>query len=126
MHTDYETTTVAPLTTPYDKIFGVVKYRYQLKTVCESLSAIGVREVEILDGSQGLQKLRAWHQRFSKFLLGERETKLLSRYLDALESDLIVFTAVVDSAGAGIAAETAIARGASRVSHFGNSVVTSY
>lgn len=126
MHTDYETTAVEPLTTPYDKIFGVVKYRYQLKSVCESLSAIGVREVEILDGGQGLQKLRAWHQRFSKFLLGERETNLLSRYLDALESDLIVFTAVVDSAEAGIAAETAISRGASRVSHFGNSVVTSY
>lgn len=126
MESDDEVTTVAPLTSPYEKIFGVVKYRYQLKAVRESLSAIGVPEVEIFDGGQGLHRLRAWHQQFSHFLLGECETALLLRYVDALESDLIVFAAVVDSAQAGIAAETAISRGASCVSHFGTCVVTNY
>lgn len=126
MQTEYETTSVAPLTTPFGKIFGVVKYRYQLKSICESLSSIGVREVDILDGGQGIQNLLAWKERFAQFRLGARENDLLSCYLDALQRNLIVFTAVVDLTQSTIAAGTAIARGASQVSHIGDSMVTSY
>jgi precorrin-6B methylase 2 len=126
MQTDYETTNTAPPTTPYGKIIGVVKYRYQLKALCESLAAIGVREVEILDGSAGLHKLLAWEETFSHYILGQRETDLLTRYIDAVKSDLIVFTAAVEVGEENAAADTAKAHGATRVSHFGNSVVTSY
>ena len=71
MHTDYQTTTIDPEITPYGKIFGVVKYRYQLKMLCESLAAIDVREVEILDGRPGLQQLQAWQENFSHYFLGQ-------------------------------------------------------
>ena len=126
MHTDYQTTIVDPETTPYGKIFGVVKYRYQLKSLCESLADIDVREIEILDGNPGLQQLQAWQEKFSHYFLGQREADLLSHYLDAVKSDLIVFTAVVQSGSESDAAELAKTRGATRLSHFGDFVVTSY
>ena len=126
MHTDYQTTTIDPEITPYGKIFGVVKYRYQLKMLCESLAAIDVREVEILDGRPGLQQLQAWQENFSHYFLGQREADLLSHYLDAVRSDFIVFTAVVQSGAENAAAELAKSRGATRLSHFGDFVVTSY
>jgi hypothetical protein len=126
MHTDYQTTTIDPEITPYGKIFGVVKYRYQLKRLCESLAAIEVREVEILDGRPGLQQLQAWQENFSHYFLGQREADLLSHYLDAVRNDFIVFTAVVPAGGENTTAELAKSRGATRLSHFGDFVVTSY
>lgn len=126
MSTDYETTTVAPPTTPYGKIFGIVKYRFQLKSLCDSLATIGVREVEVFDGSAGMQRLLAWQETFSNYLLGQRETDLLTHYLEAVRHDFIVFTAVVEPGVENAAAENAKAHGASRLTHFGNSVVTSY
>jgi hypothetical protein len=112
--------------TPNGKIFGIVKYRYQLKSVCDALAAVDVREVEIFDGSTGAARLRAWEERFSHFILGERETDLLKGYLEAVESHFIVFTAVVDWGQDVIAADRAKAAGARGMSRFGNSVVTSY
>ena len=126
MHTDYETTTAAPPTTPYGKIFGVIKYRYQLKRLCESLAEINVREIEVLDGSAGLQRLLAWEDTFSHYIPGQRQTDVLSHYLEALKSDLIVFTAVVEPGQESIAARNAKAHGATRITHFGDSVVASY
>lgn len=126
MSTEYETTTVAPPTTPYDKIFGVVKYRFQLKALCDALALIDVREVEIFDGNAGMQRLLAWEETFSNYLLGQRETDLLTHYLEAVRSDFIVFTAVVETGQENTAAENAKAHGATRLTHFGNSVVTSF
>ncbi len=51
---------------------------------------------------------------------------MLQRYLDAVDNNLIVFAAPVESEMANSAAEIAKTNGASEVTHFGNSVVTNY
>lgn len=126
MHTEYETTTAALPGTPYGKLFGVVTYREQLKPLCDSLAAVGVREIEILDGSHGIQTLLAWAESFSHYIFGQREADLLAGYLEAVRNDSIVFTAVVESGQENSAVDEAKAHGATELSHFGTFVVTSY
>jgi hypothetical protein len=126
MQTEYESTTVVPDITPYGKIFGVAENRDQLKRLCEALAELGIREVEIFDGSAGVQRLTTWHDASAQHLLGERETSHVLQYLEALKDHCIVFAAVVESGLENAAAETANAQGASQIVHFGNSVVTSY
>ncbi len=126
MHTEYETTSSALPTTPYGKIFGIVTCRDQLKTLCDSLASMGVREIEVLEGSQGLQTLQAWAESFSHYILGQREADLLAGYLQAVRNESIVFTAVVESGQENAAVTEAKAQGATDISHFGTFVVTSY
>ena len=50
MNNDTETIKQKPDRALYGKVIGVVKYRHQLKSLCESLAILGVREVEVLNG----------------------------------------------------------------------------
>jgi len=126
MQTDYESTSVVPDIDPYGRIFGVAENRDQLKQQCDSLAELGIREVEIFEGSAGVQRLTAWHVATAKHLLGERETAYVLHYLEAVKNHFIVFAAVVESGLENAAAEVAMTHGASQIVHFGNSVVTSY
>ncbi len=110
----------------YGKVIGVVKYRYQLKALCESLAILGVREVEVLNGPNGTKRLETWKETVSQYFFGDMEGEMLQRYLAAVANDLIVFAAVVVPELADKTAEIAKMQGASEVVYFGNSAVTNY
>jgi hypothetical protein len=110
----------------YGKLIGVVRYRSQLKPLCESLSTLGISDVTILDGPSGTQKLEAWKETVSQYFFGDMEGEMLGRYLDAVRNELIVFAAETEPEHADEAAEIATTHGASEVAHFGNSVITNY
>ncbi len=126
MNNDTETIKQKPDRALYGKVVGVVKYRYQLKALCESLSILGVREVEVLNGPSGTKRLETWKETVSQYFFGDMEGEMLQRYLDAVANDLIVFAAVVVPDLAEKTARIANMAGASEVVHFGNSAVTSY
>lgn len=110
----------------YGRILGIVKNRHQLNSLCESLAGLGVRDLEVLDGPIGVQRLVNWHETASQFFFGDMEAVMLQRYVDAAGDGLLVFTAVVAPELANPAAEMARSQGATEVVHFGNSVITSY
>ena len=120
------TTDLAPESELYGKIMGVIQSREQVETLCESLQAIGIREIEILDGPTGVTQVAKWKGSVSQYFMGDMEDKILRSYLNAVTNNLIVFTAVVESDNATDAAETAKTNGATEVTHFGQSVVTNY
>ncbi len=126
MTTVDESALVEPGKTPYGKVIGVVANRNQLQAVSDSLSKLGVNEVEVLDGAVGVKLLHGEHDAVSQCFLGDMEAEMVQRYLDAVKSGLIVFAAVVESETADQAAATAKAQGASEVVHFGNWVITNY
>jgi hypothetical protein len=111
---------------PYGKIFGVLKYRHELKGLCLSLGAVGVLEIDVFDGTAGMLRLRTWEEQFSHYFLADRETGLLTDYREAVSNNQIVFTAVVDYDQETGAAAAAKACGATQVSSFGDSVLTIY
>jgi len=117
-----------PQTEPelYGRVVGVLKHRTQLQSLSESLAALGVTEVDVFDGSTGIQRLGEWHEKALQYFFGDMEAVLLQRYLDAAKEDQIVFAAVVDPEFANEAASLAKIQGATQVAHFGNSVITSY
>ena len=126
MHSDTETIKQKPDRALYGKVIGVVKYRYQLKSLCESLAILGVREVEVLNGPSGTKRLETWKETVSQYFFGDMEGEMLQRFLDAVANDLIVFAAVVVPELVEKTARIANMQGASEVVHFGNSAVTSY
>ncbi|HQX48674.1 MAG TPA: hypothetical protein PLY87_09120 [Planctomycetaceae bacterium] len=110
----------------YGRVVGVMKHRTQLKSMCESLTALGVNEVDIFDGPTGIQRLGELHKNALQYFFGDMEAVLLQSYLDAAGDDQIVFAAVVDPEFANQAASLAKSQGATQVAHFGNSVITNY
>ena len=126
MDNDTETIKQEPDRTLYGKVIGIVKYRNQLKSLCESLAILGVREVEVLNGDSGTERLETWKDTVSKYFFGDMEGEMLQRYLDAVANDFFVFAAVVVPELAEKTAEIAKNHGASEIVHFGNSVVTNY
>ena len=120
------TTDLAPESELYGKIIGVIQSRKQVETLCESLDAIGIREVEILDGPTGVTQVAKWKGSVSQYFMGDIEDKMLRSYLNAVTNNLIVFAAVVESDNANDVAETAKTKGATEVTHFGHSVITNY
>jgi hypothetical protein len=126
LQTDGGSETDHPPASPNGKLFGVLKYRHELKELCSSLAAVGVAEIDVFDGNPGISRLRTWEERFSNYFLADRETGLLTDYREAVSNNFIVFTAVVDSSQEIAAAVTAKACGATQVACFGDSVVTSY
>ena len=126
MNNHTETIEQKPVHTLYGKVIGVVKYRYQLKSLCDSLAILGVREVEVLNGDSGTKRLETWKETVSQYFFGDMEGEMLQQYLDAVANDLIVFAAVVVPELADKTAEIAKMNGASQVVHFGNSAVTNY
>jgi hypothetical protein len=126
METDGGNDSETPPSTPNGKIFGVLKDHHELEELTSSLAAVGVHEIEIFEGNPGISRLRTWEEQFSNYFLADRETGLLTEYREAVASNFIVFTAVVDSSQEIEAAATAKACGATQVACFGDSVVTSY
>ena len=110
----------------HGRVLGVMKHRTQLTSLCESLAALGVNEVDVFDGPAGIQRLTEWHDKALKYFFGDMEAVLLQSYLDAAAEDLFVFTAVVASESADQAASLAKAQGATQVAHFGTAVITNY
>ena len=90
----------------YGKLIGVIQNRYQLKAICDALTTLEVREVDVLEGLPGIAQLEKWSDEVSNYFFGDMEGKMLERYLDAARKDLIVFSAVVESG---------IASGAARI-----------
>ena len=126
MSTDNEASGVKSAQGVYGKVIGIINDRHQLDAFLQSLSVLGVSDVEILDGLAGIQRIEALQETVSGYFFGDMEGEMLQRYLEAAKSDLIVFAAEVNPESADKAAEIAQKHGASEVVHFGNSVVTSY
>lgn len=126
MNNDIGTVKQEPEQALYGKVIGIVKDRDQLKSLSDSLATLGVREVEVLDGDSGTERLETWKKTVSQYFFGDMEGKMLQRYLDAVANDLIVFAAVVAPELADETAGIAKMQGASEIVHFGNSAVTNY
>lgn len=126
MNNDTETIKQKPDRALYGKVIGVVKYRHQLNSLCKSLAILGVREVEVLSGPSGIQRLKTWKQPISQYLFGDMEGEVIERSLDAISDGHIVFAAVVVPEFAEKTARIANVQGAFEVMHFGNSAVTNY
>lgn len=124
MKTDYESTTVPPLTFPYNKILGILISRSFLKRMCRSLDSMGIREVEVITGRFGIQKLEIWMSRFPHLFACHPARDHMGHYLDALANDRLVFTAVVGFGQVEQAVETVRTSGAVSVSHIGTSVIS--
>ncbi|MBC7817505.1 MAG: hypothetical protein IAG10_11490 [Planctomycetaceae bacterium] len=126
MKTDDGSIGVEPEKTAYGKVIGVVKNRDQLQAVSEALSKLGVQDVEVLDGAAGIKVLDSEQDAVANCFMGDMEADMVQRYLDAVKKGLIVFAAKVEPETTDQAAETAKARGASEVVHFGDWVITNY
>ncbi len=126
METETEASESKTGSTLYGKLIGVIENRDQIQPLCEELSTLGVREVEVLDGPTGISRLESSLDAVSGYFFGDMESKMVQRYLDAVKKGMIVFVALVVPETSDQAAETAKGRGALHVVHFGNSVVTNY
>ena len=126
METETETSESKTGSTLYGKLIGVIEKRDQVQPLCEELSTLGVREIEVLEGENGIKRMESSLEAVSKFFFGDMESEMVQRYLDAVKKRMIVFVALVVPETADQAAETAKGRGALNVVHFGNSVVTNY
>ena len=117
---------VEPKKSPFGKVIGIVENGDQLRAVSEALAKLGVNEVEVLDGATGVKLLDSEQDAVAQCFLGDMEANLVQRYLNAVKNGWIVFAAVVEPESADQAADTAKARGATEVVHFGNWVITNY
>lgn len=126
METETEASESKTGITLYGKVIGVMERRDQIQPLCDELSTLGVREVEVLEGETGIKRMEKSLDAVSQFFFGDMESKMVQRYLDAVKQGMIVFVALVVPETADQAAETAKGRGALNVAHFGNSVVTNY
>ena len=126
MKTEDESAVVEPEKTPYGKVIGIVENRDQLQAVSEALSKQGVQEFEVLAGAEGIKVLESEQDAVANCFLGDMEAEMVHRYLDAVKNGRIVFAAVVEPETANQVAETAKARGATEVVHFGTWMITNY
>ena len=110
----------------YGRIFGILPDRDKLTSLDASLTSLGTVVIEVLDGPAGIAKLEEWKEEVAQYFFGDMEGEMLQRYSDAAKNRLIVFSIVVDSGEATGIGEIAKANGASEVTHFGNSAITSY
>ena len=115
-----------PEKSPFGKVIGVVESQAQLHAVTEELSKLGVHDLDVLDGTNGIKILEGEQDAVAGCFLGDMEAEMVHRYLNAVKAGRIVFAARVESEIADQAAETAKARGATEVVHFGVLVITNY
>ena len=126
MKTEDGSISVEPEKTAYGKVIGIVENRDQLQAVTAALSALGVQDIEVLDGAAGIKLLDSEQDAFANCFMGDMEAEMVHRYLDAVKNGLMVFAAAVEPETADEAAETAKSRGATEVVHFGDWVITNY
>ena len=126
MKTDAGSPGDQPEKSPFGKVIGVVESQAQLHAVTAELSKLGVHDLDVLDGTNGIKILEGEQDAVAECFLGDMEAETVDRYLDAVKAGLIVFAARVESEIADQAAETAKARGATEVVHFGVLVITNY
>ena len=126
METEVGSVAVEPEKSPYGKVIGIVKNHDQLQEVTQALSMLGVQDIEVLEGADGIKVLDQEQGGTSRYFMGDMEAEVIQRYLKAVKGGQMVFAAVVESESATHAATTAKGRGASEVVHFGNWVITNY
>jgi len=119
-------TGVEPRKTPFGKVMGIVENRDQLQAVSGALSKLGVSEIDVMDGSAGLNRLDDEESAVSNCFLGDMEDQEVKRYLHAVRRGLIVFAATAEPEIAEQVAKTAKALGATEIVHFGSLVITNY
>ncbi|MFM9964885.1 MAG: hypothetical protein ACKV2Q_27085 [Planctomycetaceae bacterium] len=111
---------------PFGKVIGIVESRAQLQAVTAALSALGVQNIEVLDGAAGIKSLDGEQDAVANCFLGDMEADMVQRYRDAVKNGQIVFTAVVEPESADEAAEAVKAQGATEIAHFGTWMITNY
>lgn len=126
MKTDDGSSGDQPDKSPFGKIIGVVESPAQLHAVTEELAKLGVHDIDVLEGTNGIKILEGEQDAVAGCILGDMEGEMVHRYLDAVKAGRIVFATHVESAIADQAAETVKARGATEVVHFGVLVITNY
>lgn len=112
--------------TPYGRLIGIVEDRSQFRAVSEGLRQLGIRDIEELDGSAGVETLEHDRKAVSHFFFGDMERDIVRHYLTAIQAGHTVFAAVVEPKSVERAAETAKALGATEIIHFGEWVITNY
>lgn len=113
-------------TVPYGKVMGIIKTNDQLQAISKALSQLGVHDVKVLDGIDGIKRLDSEEDAAAQCFLGDMEAPTVQHYLEAVKNGLIVFAVAVESETAAPAAEAAKAQGATEVVHFGSWVITNY
>ena len=111
---------------PFGKVIGIVESRDQLQAVTAALSALGVQDIEVLDGAAGIKNLNSEQDAVANCFLGDMEADMVHRYLEAVKHGQIVFAAVVEPEVADEAAEAVKAQGATELAHFGTWMITNY
>ena len=126
MGTNTESTGSIPENTPYGKVMGIVKDRDQLLAVSQALTKLGIDDIKVLDGSAGVYFLDGEQDAVSATFLGDMESEMVKRYVEAVKNGLIAFAAVVEPGKAEQAAKVVKALGATEIVHFGSWVITNY
>lgn len=126
MQTNTESAGSIPENSPYGKVMGIVENREQLLAVTQAMTKLGVDDVKILDGSAGVYFLDGEQDAVADTFMGDMESEMVKRYVEAVKNGLIAFAAVVDSEKAEQAAKVVKALGATEVVHFGSWVITNY
>ena len=117
---------IAPKMTPFGKVIGIAANREMLQSVSDALIQLGVPEVEVLNGSLGVETLEDEKVAVSNYFFGDMEAVMVQRYLMAVKSGQIVFAAKIESNSVEQAAASLKALGATEIVHFGDWVITNY
>ena len=75
MTTDNGITSVESMKSPIGKVIGVVETRAQFQAVSEALAKLGVQEVEVLEGANGINHLEDDQAAVAQCILGDMEAK---------------------------------------------------
>ncbi len=113
---------IVPKQTLSGKVVGVMPHRHQITPLCESLSQMGLREVEVLDGAVGVKLLETWSGADCPYLFRDAEAEMVQRCFAAVHAGQVVFAAVCPEASADLAATAAKSVGALQVVYFAHSV----
>ena len=71
MTTDNGITSVESMKSPIGKVIGVVETRAQFQAVSEALAKLGVQEVEVLEGANGINHLEDDQAAVAQCFLGD-------------------------------------------------------
>jgi hypothetical protein len=101
---------------------GVVPGQHELDDLVRALEAVGVSNVEVLEGEAGAGYLDRREHSFRAFLdlyLEDLETEMRHRYAQEVGQGRLVFAVPVTQCNKDNVVEAVRARGASHVAHFG-------
>ncbi len=122
---DSRTETV-PERSLYGNIIGILENRRELERVQNELLKLGASNFISLNTLDGIDQMVKWRESVAQYFMGDMETKMLERYIDAARSEQGVFAVTVSPDLANEAGALAKSLGAVQVVHFGDSVITNY